>query len=160
MSVRARSRAPCGLVRPASKASVSKTTMSSRKDAASATTSPVGASTSDAPSKTSESLPPTWFTITTRAECRRAMAASISRRSCCFPHREVRRGGDIQDKPRMHGQRVRQRRPLSHQVIHRINRVQPARPEALVVPCILANRYRQRFAVDRGQGLPRRRLQK
>ena len=54
---------------------------------------------------------------------------------------------------RVHGQRVGQRAPLPHQFVDRVHGVEAARPEALVVPCVLADGDGQRLAVQQGQGL-------
>ena len=68
-----------------------------------------------------------------------------------------RRRRNIQNQP-LPTQRLRQRRPLPHQLVDRVHRIHPPRPEHLVVPRILADRNRHRLPLHHRQRLRLRRL--
>ena len=63
------------------------------------------------------------------------------------------RGGDVEDEARMTVEGRRLRLPLAHERVDGVDGVELARPEALVVPCVLADGDRERLAVDHGERL-------
>ena len=92
---------------------------------------------SEEPSKIRLSLPPTWLDISTGMPSRRAIAASISRRMARLP---CQKG----DEDRL----ICTAGLLAHQLFHGIDRIQPPRPEVLVVPGVFADGNRQPHSVQ------------
>ena len=112
-------------------------TRSSSKDLACAIRFPLPSSAIDEPSKMRLSLPPTWLHISTGMPSRRAMAASIWRRSARL---ECQKGEEERLMWRLGF--------LAHELFHGIHLVEPPRPEVLVVPGVLADGDGQPLAVQ------------
>ena len=63
------------------------------------------------------------------------------------------RGGDVEDDARVDGDGVGQDGPLAHEFVDRVDGVEAARPEALVIPRVLADGDGEGLAVEHGEGL-------
>ena len=125
---------------------VSKKIRSSAKEAAWAMSSPSGARTREEPSKMRESLPPTWLTMTTKALC----AAGDGGEHVAAEQRACRASkGEAEMLRMMRGCAAGAVSvPLAHQLVDRVDGVEAARPEALVVPGVLADGDGERLAVE------------
>ncbi len=134
-------------------AAVSKRMRSSAKEAAWAMRRPSGPRTSEEPSKMRLSLPPTWLTMSDEAPWRRARAASISRRRWRLPCQK----GEAEMLRMTRGcsgvLAGRGLGPLAHELFDGVGGVETARPEALVVPGVLADGDGEGLAVERGHVL-------